>query len=618
MLTPAYASPEQVKGEPITTASDVYSLGVVLYELLAGRHPYRSDPRSDQLLREICESEPEKPSTAAKKVGERSDSGASSSSAAAPKLTAEKLSKHLRGDLDNIVLMALRKEPQRRYASVEQFAEDIRRYLGHLPVIARKDTATYSASKFVLRHKAGVAATAIVLLVFLLAFVVTIREARIARRQAVLAQEQHARAELRFNDVRKLANSLIFEIHDSIQDLPGATKARELLIKRALEYLDSLSQESADPALQRELATAYERIAFVQGNNASANIADLSGASASYAKGLAIRESLVAANPNDVNLRIELFANYFESFAVLESTGDFDGLLRSLQKAWPLADAVHPGTRERPEFNMSGLHFLTGNALQKKGDFRSALENYQEAARFMEPFALAPQASLRSRWYLAGDHVLIGRMLAELGHASEARSFLDKGLRTLRKLSDENPTNATLREGLGDYYDFSSHALVETGDLEGALALLRLQKRIFDALTSADPGNKMASFDSASVDLDTSEILLRQGKLTKAAPLIRTSLSIYQKANPANKYWYAVTMGQSYLDLGQLNAARAEQGEALSKKRELWKEAVSCYQKALDLRSTGPGQRDFNGHDQFDEIHRELAKATAALARLDN
>ncbi len=140
-----------------------------------------------------------------------------------------KAQRRLKGDLDNIVLMALRKEPQRRYNSVEQFAADIRRHLENLPVTARQDTAGYRASKFVARHKAGVAATAACAILLLTALVVTIREARIARQQAAVASAQRARAEQRFNDVRKLANSLIFEIHDSIQDLPGATAARKLL-----------------------------------------------------------------------------------------------------------------------------------------------------------------------------------------------------------------------------------------------------------------------------------------------------------------------------------------------------------------------------------------------------
>ena len=128
----------------------------------------------------------------------------------------------LEGDLDNIVLMALRKEPQRRYGSVEQMATDIQRYLSDLPVSASADTVGYRASKFVRRHKAAVVAAIAIAVVLLAGMAATLYEARIARMQEI-------RAEKRFNELRKIANSLMFEIYDSVHDLPGSTAARKLL-----------------------------------------------------------------------------------------------------------------------------------------------------------------------------------------------------------------------------------------------------------------------------------------------------------------------------------------------------------------------------------------------------
>ena len=160
-----------------------------------------------------------------------------------------KAKQQLRGDLDNIVMMALRKEPQRRYASVEKLATDIQRHLDHLPVSAAKDTFRYRASKFVRRHRAGVVAAFAVALALIAGLAATLYEARIAG-------VQQLRAERRFNDVRKLANSLMFEIHDSIRDLPGSTPARKLLVDRALQYLDSLYAEGGnDPSLIANLAS---------------------------------------------------------------------------------------------------------------------------------------------------------------------------------------------------------------------------------------------------------------------------------------------------------------------------------------------------------------------------
>jgi len=152
-----------------------------------------------------------------------------------------KLQRRLTGDLDNIVLMALRKEPQRRYPSVEQFAEEHSASPGSVAVTASKGSWRYRAGKFVTRHRAGVAATAAVSIALIAGVGATIRQARIARQQAEIARAERTRAERRFNDVRKLANSLIFEIHDSIQSLPGATPSRKLLLDRAVEYLDKLS-----------------------------------------------------------------------------------------------------------------------------------------------------------------------------------------------------------------------------------------------------------------------------------------------------------------------------------------------------------------------------------------
>ncbi len=174
VMTPAYASPEQVRGESITTASDVYSLGVLLYELLAGRRPYDvAGPTPAELERAVCRQEPERPSV----------------------VTGGALGRRLRGDLDNIVLMAMRKEPRRRYGSVEQFSEDIRRHLEGLPVIARPDTLGYRGAKFVSRHKAGAAAAMLVGLSLAAGVAATLREARIASAERDRARIQTAKAE---------------------------------------------------------------------------------------------------------------------------------------------------------------------------------------------------------------------------------------------------------------------------------------------------------------------------------------------------------------------------------------------------------------------------------------
>jgi tetratricopeptide (TPR) repeat protein len=285
-LTPAYASPEQVRGEPITTVSDVYALGALLYELLTGQSAHRFSqvpPSPTELLRVVADETPERPSSAAKGTP---------------------FARSLRGDLDNILLQALRKEPARRYPGVNSLAEDVRRYLGNFPVRARKDTVRYRTSKFIRRNRVGVAAASLGLMALFTGLAATAWQAHVARTERKKAV-QH------FNQVRRLARSVLFDYHDAIANLGGSTHIREKLVRDSLDYLDTLAKEgSSDASLEREIASAYLKVGDVQGEPYTANLGDTDGALASYERARSILERLARDEPSEPAIQFDLSRAY--------------------------------------------------------------------------------------------------------------------------------------------------------------------------------------------------------------------------------------------------------------------------------------------------------------------
>lgn len=255
-MTPNYASPEQVRGEPLSIASDIYSLGVLLYELLTGHRPYRLKSRFDpEIERIICEQEPEKPSTAINRTEEVIEPGSGIKTVITPELVSktrdgrpERLRRRLTGDIDNIVLMAMRKEPQRRYASAEQLSEDIFRHLQGQPVIARKDTLSYRSAKFIKRHKTGVATTIIVAILLVAGIIATTWQAKIARTQRNIAA--------------KAASAMIYELADGLKKMSGPTEIRLGLLLKAESTFEAINQSKfATPELKRQNADANRVLA---------------------------------------------------------------------------------------------------------------------------------------------------------------------------------------------------------------------------------------------------------------------------------------------------------------------------------------------------------------------
>ena len=504
LLTLDYASPEQARGEPVNTRTDIYSLGTLLYELLAGRHPLGTSKGSMLgAARRLQETEPARPSEAAVHPPDRDV---------------------LRGDLDRIVLVAMQKDPVRRYSSVEAFAADIQRYLDGFPVSARGDSYSYRAGKFIRRNRALVAAAVLLLLIVAGSMAALVRSAAATERQRV-------RAERRFGEIREVARALIFDIDPVLLGIPGTTAVRKLINDRALIYLDRLSADAAgDLALERELATGYAHLATVQGMPIAANLGDEAGARSSLNKSLQLLLASIAADPGNADGVIQRVRTLQLLGQMELISGDPAAALPAHRQALEEIDVLLSRTAQ-PTGKMlnagaiSNLYLATNyagnNGSASLGDPGAALPLMARARELFEQEVgireSAPNPKFMNAYQFSNraliEYELSSMYLLQLCRPVEARTHVERALDLLHSPGDDL-TNTAIKRQLQITEVLHARILLEQGEVVRALESSASAVKLADELLRADPLNKNAQTDRIITEIVAGQAESAAGRTT--------------------------------------------------------------------------------------------------------
>lgn len=511
-FTPAYASPEQLRGEAVTVLSDIYALGVVLYEILAGRGPYAFRGESIfEMERIVSSSEPTLPSAALAQGGP---------AGVAPGVRAQEL----RGDLDQIILTAIRKEPERRYPSAAQLGEDLRRFLSGRPVLAQPDTLGYRARKFVRRHRSSI----LVATVGVVALTVGLSGAVVQRSRARLAQ---ARAEQQAQDVRRLVGSLVFDVHDAISELPGSTEARALLLDRAYASLEGLALDvGGDPALEWEVAEALLRLGIAQGQPAGASLGDLSAAARSYEKGIELARAAVAGAPAETRYRRTLAVLQEQMGDALAFRGEVGAGVGLAQEALSgyatIAQAAPDSARHALSVVISlvKLGDLTGNPnFPNLGLADSARAIYATAELRLATYPLADNAAWGVRRFRGLVQERIGTLARLNGDLAAARAAFEVSLSVRRQLADEAPTNVDAVRDVGVAYQNLCEVEAGLGDLALARSRCELALETYAGLHVSDTSNAQGLTDLALGHRSLAGVLDESGEVESALDHLSTA-----------------------------------------------------------------------------------------------
>ena len=468
-------------------------------------------------------------------------------------------------------MKAISKEPQRRYVSVDQFAEDVRRHLAGLPVLARHDTVRYRTSKFVRRHRGAVAAAAAVFITLIAGIVGIAWQARVAR-------AERTRAEQRFNDVRSLANAFLFDVHDAVKDLAGSTPARRLMVQKGIEYLDKLAADAGNRAdLRRELAAGYLRVGDVQGRPLNPNLGDTAGALASYKKSVDLYQSLGVSEASPADLRREASMAFLRLSELLAATGDTKAAMAAVQTGVSLVrdTATDPAASQAARRDLAVAYSRLGDMLASTGATSEALEQHRLALSVMTGGLGAWRPTIRPTfdnwaWRITSWAACSAtRATPNVGDHAGALAEMQQSVAVFERASARYPDNAMFRRNLAVARSNVADILIALGRRQEAVVEERRALETYEAQVREDPSNAAAKNDLAIGFYKVAEMLDADGRTREALASLERAVVLQDQlaaADPESTRARGET-ATNYALRGRLLAKLGERDASLSSLR---------------------------------------------------
>jgi eukaryotic-like serine/threonine-protein kinase len=562
LLTPGYCSPEQVRNERITTRTDVYQLGLILFELLTGERGQKIETKSPGAIeRAICETELPRASAVARDAGRI---------------------RELTGDLDNILAVSTNKDPERRYPSVAAFAEDLRRYLDGLPVQARAGSFAYRAGKFLKRNRRIMAAAALLSIAVAGGVIATAYQAR--------------RAERRFAQVRSLANTFVFDFHDQIADLPGSTSVRKNLVATGLQYLEHLREEaSGDAEFSLELAQAYLRIGDVLGGSiVTSNLGDTNGAVAAYRKAQDLLRPFESSRSQSM---LVARANVANRQGLMEKQhGKADAALHRFEEGSAVIEPLAGSSANSPEvLDIYGtLQMEISRLYSARKQPEKAAQHAAKALDAAKRLTAADAASGKYRNVLAVAYSAVAVAKLAQGDLTGAAENLRPSIALREQAAKAMPGDPQLERDLmigygqlGDVLGFRAGS--NLGDSKGSAEAFAKAASIAEAMSTRDPKDRRARGDVAQVRLRLASMLLDvPGKLPEAKEAIARALAYTDGLLQADSSNVRMRYNRVYL-LRRAGLAASRLGQS----QEAIRNYETAHREAADLFETpdGPAAR---------------------------